>query len=599
LMKSWFRLTLRTQLVASFLVIILITLFLGYGYMYTGMLEIEKRRTEAATIKQFKQMEFNISNFTNEVEKLSFLIVGNTDVQDFINQSYFSEYDETVLKKRVLDMFDGLLSNYNYTKSIFIFSEDARIIGSTGSMTFTESGKTDMYSFYNSAIYEHSKNSFFRLNWELGDEKLFFNYGEYNSNSGAFLSAVKAIKWPYGSKKSATLVINIDEKALNSIYQDVSEYQNSSMYIIDQAGTMISNNDMTLVGKISGIDKQLNPHTPNGSVIINQNNSKKQVIYYHLQNYNWRFIHEIPLDDYIMDILALRKKVIIILLVSFVLAIFSTFIWMNRITKPLKIISAALNNMELGQIGFKIEHQTHNEFGILIRRFNKMSTSIADLINENKKIEELKRVKEIEALQSQINPHFLYNTLSFIKWMAVAQRADNIVEAITSLGNILVPIYRSKSPLSSVSEEINYVKNYIRLINLRFGDGIKVSLFIEDGILNFQILKFILQPVVENAIFHGFDNWFNNNTIILTGAQVEAEIVLTIEDNGKGIDQTRLKAIKHKLLQRERDGTDTSGFGLNNINSRLIMHFGEQYAIQVHSSQGLGTKVVIRLPIIH
>jgi len=501
-----------------------------------------------------------------------------------------------LLQKRVLDRLNGFLTNYEYLKSIFVFSENGEVMGTSGKLAYTEVRKREDYPFYKSPLYQNTKNKYKNLIWDIGDKSLYFDTKKGIRDNETFLSASRALRWINASKQSATLVLNINGDFLSSIYKYISKYKNSSMYIIDGNGNIISNNDTALVGKFSEISKDMHLKKISGSFTTKINNINKQIIFYHLKKFNWTFIQEIPVNDYIRDIMILRNKVILILLVSFFSVIILTNLLMNKITKPLKTIANAMSNMEMGQIGYKIEDRHKNEFGILIKRFNKMSKSIEELIDENRKTGEQKRAYEIEALQSQINPHFLYNTLNFIKWMAVAQKANNIVEAITSLGNMLVPIFRNKTPLSSILEEVNYIKNYLILINLRYGDGIKFIFQIEENIFNYKIPKFVLQPIVENSVFHGFDNWFKNNSITISGCEVGEEIEIKVDDNGKGMEEDKLEELRMYILNNKEIEKDKKSIGLNNIDSRLKLHFGEKYGIEFQSVKGSGTKVIIRIP---
>lgn len=595
--KDFFSFTLRTQLIISFMVIIILILVLGFVFINTGIIDIEKKRTEETTINQFRQMEYSLSNITNEVYKISGLIMIDQDVQDYISNKYDTEYETNAIQINVLDMLDGILSNYDFLKSIFIFKENGEIIGSKGKMTFTDSVRPAESLFFKSSIYKKAKDVFSSLAWEIGNDSYYFEDENDEVVLEPFISATRALKWVYGSRQAATLVININGNALSSIYKYVSRYKNSSMYIVDEDGKMLSNNDMKLVGKSSEVFRLLDKEKHNGSQVVEIDNTRKQIIYYKLQDFNWTFIQEVPLNDYARDVFTLKRRVIVILSVSILLAIILSSLLMDKITKPLKVISHAMNNMEMGQIGYKIDNKPRNEFGVLINRFNRMSKSIEELIDENKRAGEQKRILEIDALQSQINPHFLYNTLNSIRWMAIAQKADPVAEAVSSLGKMLVPVFKNKSPILNISEEINYVKNYIALMNLRYGDGIHIDFKIDEGILDYKIPKFILQPIVENSITHGFDNWFKDNRIVISGCEIDNEIELAVEDNGKGIDIVKIEEIRESLSQKADDiNMERSSIGLANINSRLVLHFGEIYGLKIQSAPGEGIRVVLRIP---
>ena len=195
-------------------------------------------------------------------------------------------------------------------------------------------------------------------------------------------------------------------------------------------------------------------------------------------------------------------------------------------TKPLISLTTVIKKMGQGNLGLTLDLDMRNELGILIAQFNKMSKNILDLMEQKETIEEKKRMIEIGALQSQINPHFFYNTLNTIKWMAIMVKADNIVESITTLGDYLQPMFK-KGMFCTIQEEIDYIENYIKIMNYRMAGGIKFENHIAVEVRDCQILRFLLQPLVENAISHGLKNQ-NGGVITITAVEQKNEIVWSI-----------------------------------------------------------------------
>ena len=227
-----------------------------------------------------------------------------------------------------------------------------------------------------------------------------------------------------------------------------------------------------------------------------------------------------------------------------------------------------------------------------------MSVSILELVEKNNAIERQKRELEMEALQSQINPHFLYNTLNIIKWMAVRSKANDIVECIITLGNILQPIYKSSDTMCPLRDEFDYVQNYVRIMNLRFGNGIILRLDVPDQLLDYKIPKFILQPIIENSITHGYDQTtMDSITISVVLTEVGDDIHIEISNNGVSMSIEKLNGLNSKLSNRSAisHNSTQAGIGLFNVNRRLRTYFGDAYGLYIRNSTEEGTCVLLRI----
>jgi len=236
---------------------------------------------------------------------------------------------------------------------------------------------------------------------------------------------------------------------------------------------------------------------------------------------------------------------------------------------------------------------SNQEMSLLIEQFNSMSNGILELITKNEEAEKEKRQLEIEALQSQINPHFLFNTLNTVKWMAAVADAPNIMECMTNLGNMLRPIYYHPSLLWSIEEEIDFVKNYVNIMNYRFGEEISFHFDVSEACIDCQTLRFIIQPLVENALIYGK---LKKGIVRVSVLESEGDIILTVEDTKGGMSQEKMEEIRCMLRLQTTDPHTIKGIGLYNVNKRILLNFGDQYGISLRSEEGIGTQVSIRIP---
>ena len=257
-----------------------------------------------------------------------------------------------------------------------------------------------------------------------------------------------------------------------------------------------------------------------------------------------------------------------------------------------------MKKMEQGSLGLTLEVKEKNEIGVLVEQFNKMSKSIEELVELNKDIQEEKRNLEIEALKSQINPHFIYNTLNMIKWMAVIIKADNIAESLTALSDFLHPIFKKNDVTCPVREEIEYIKNYIKIMNFRFGGRFKTNIDISGEIQDLMVLRFILQPIVENAINHGLIEQ-NEGIISIEGYKKDDVLFISVSDNGRGMTEDQVYELNQALMEgTEITGSISKGIGLKNVNRRIKLHYGNSYGLMIQSKKGEGSKVLIKIPVV-
>jgi two-component system sensor histidine kinase YesM len=370
--------------------------------------------------------------------------------------------------------------------------------------------------------------------------------------------------------------------------------------LIDADGIIISHSDPSLIGSKVPLAEKINLTQPNGSFTLQSEDHSKQITYYQIGNTGWTLINETPEAEFVSNILTLRQLIVIVIILSILLALLLSIYWIYRITKPFNHLVYAMREMEKGNLGIMLDETPSTELGIIGRRFNKMSMSIEELIEKNKSIEMEKRSLELESLQSQINPHFLYNALNTIKWVAMVRKEMSIVDSITTLGNMLRSIYKDRSLMMALQEEIEYIENYLKIMNARYGEGVQVSIHVPIELRSLKLIRFILQPIVENAFLHGMNSKSFNGKIEIAASRFEDDLIISVSDNGTGIPVDRLDLIRKELIAEEfSPRTSASGsIGLANVNRRIKMQYGKYYGLSVDSHPDKGTEVTIRVPTI-
>lgn len=258
----------------------------------------------------------------------------------------------------------------------------------------------------------------------------------------------------------------------------------------------------------------------------------------------------------------------------------------------------SIRQVQKGDLDVVIEISGSDEMAELGEQINKMLERIRQLMDDNLKRGLLAKNAEIKALQNQINAHFIYNVLESIKMMAEIDEEYEISDAVTKLGRLLRYNLRWTSGNVTVREELDYIRNYLALINLRFDYEIYLSENLPDVILDQEIPKMSLQPIVENAIYHGIEQMAEDTNIYIKGVIGEDSCTIEITDAGVGMSEEQLLQVRRKIAgEVEIDAAGGHGIGLKNVQDRVRMSFGEEYGITVSSKEGCYTKVSVRIPV--
>jgi two-component system sensor histidine kinase YesM len=592
---------LSTQLMTSFLGMFLMIIAISSFFLYSEIVNILKTNTENNSISQFKQYEYNINTFSNEVDMISRQIVINNNLQDLIGRSNMDENERIIIATDVFKYLANTLGNYKFIDSIVYYCENGLTLKASSdknNIIFAESSKKD--PFYKSNIFNNAKIDRQKLTWYYGYSDVDFkmNSDEKNIQGIKPKLCMSAARTIFSGTQVGTLILNINMNYFTSIYNSSTDILADEIYIMNKNGEIISHPMEEKIGQQSTTFRKMDDKSTTKNFVVTDAKQKKQITYYKLGAFGWILVSQVPVKIITNDIIKLRNVFIFILIFSLIIAAILSRYWIYKLIKPLNKLTSIIKKIGNGKLGLTLEVSSINEIGVLVGQFNKMSTNIQELFEENELVQEEKRIIEMDALRAQINPHFIYNTLNTIKWMGVIIKADNIVDCITTLSELLKPIFKTKDIICTLEEEIDYTKNYIKIMNYRLAGGIKIFISIAEEFLDSQVLRFILQPVVENAIVHGLFNQTEGELTIRVYEQ-EENLIIEIEDNGEGIAEEKLLGL-NKVIGRniKISSIDNSSIGLANVNRRVKLHFGDKYGLEIKSSQGEGTVTILKLPLI-
>lgn len=285
------------------------------------------------------------------------------------------------------------------------------------------------------------------------------------------------------------------------------------------------------------------------------------------------------------------------LLIGFLIGIYPVLILVsNIVSKPLHALSVAMENFKQGDFSQKVEVMTQDEVGEASACFNRMVDDIKELIDKNYVMALKERESELDALQAQINPHFLYNTLDSLYWKATESGNDEIAEDILSLSQLFRLVLNRGNGIATVQTEAELLERYLHIQKMRFGKRLEYEISLDKRILEEEIPKLILQPFVENAIVHGFEKTDGNYKLSIIGTKEEKRMVFQIRDTGVGMDDEQMRAIWDYADNRKYASQRIGRYAIKNVKERLELIYHEKYELHIESKVGQGTTVIISVP---
>lgn len=363
--------------------------------------------------------------------------------------------------------------------------------------------------------------------------------------------------------------------------------------LVNQDNTILMDRDISLIG--TKVPQSLTDQMPNERGLINTDQS---IIAYYRFSEEYLLVNSYPKEAINKEINRNRWFIALIVLLFLLLIFFVGLLIGNYIEKRFSDLKILMNQLEQGNflLTKKRISDPSNEFDDILNHFHGMVAKVEQLIQENYINELDKREAELNALQYQINPHFLFNTLEIISAKARIQKIPDIEMISKNLGQLFrYNMNRDNINLITVEDELNHISNYMTIQNLHYNQGIDLFLDVDHKYYHNIAIRFLMQPIIENCIVHGMEK-HQGGTIEITAYDADGYIVIDISDDGIGIHQSLLQNININMnLKDKRDKTDMVGLGLRNVNRRLKLVFGESYGLTINSD-AIGTTVSVKLP---
>lgn len=567
---------LRVKL--GIIAVILIAIpFLAISIMYTRTVKeiITKKYTETALQSVYEAGE-QIDFILRDVEDFSTVIIANTALLEMVENPVYYSADE----------FNAML------RSFFLSRDDIEVIDirfknaqySIGANKIEDTGyiEAELEQSTGQPVWIDTQSYMIEI---LSGKfnKYFFTLGRKIVNYNTL-------------EDIGYLHIDLEEVILEQAYKSLLDNEFEDIYICDNTGDIISHTDKKKIGSTIKFKPYaqsiLDADTPNGYVQFTED-VDKVAIFATVNSNGWRLIKTIPTNFLYREINNIQRNFLIGgVLYGLAIIIFIIF-FSIRYTEPMMKMMNVIKKAERGDLSVRTEVSTKDEVGQLGISLNNMIGEMQNLIDKLVKEEQEKKEIELEALHAQINPHFIYNTLNTIKWMAKIQGNDSVSRAIVALVKLLRVSTNLGRDKIALREELDYVRNYIVIQKLKYNEAINLTYDICENCIDVMMPKLILQPIVENAIIYGISEEHKDINIVIRAYRKKHEMFIEIKDDGPGIG----REIVEDILRTKSDKNRFSKVGLNNINQRIKLYYGEEYGLGIETELDIGTKIIVKIPV--
>ncbi len=575
--------SIRTQFfiyIGFFATLSLIIISIGvYASYFTALKENETEYRIQLSSKTKQTVEF----FLNLVDNTSNSLSNNEEIITMLTND-IGESDVNYIKdQNEINLFlQGIVSVQEYISGVYVLGLEDEFYTSDWGVK-----EEPLRELYGDILKEPlTIDEFYFVGSKM-------NYHMYSD--GGVISNIRPITEPYSDQVIGMVIIDMNYLYLQEMFMASWMQYDEKVLVVNHLGETLFSfpYNINLDSIITDNPEIMNlPSTQMTKDVF----GKESIILSDTLNFSgWKVVRIINADHIYEKTNELAPWALISMGILIILSWIVSLILSHSFTKPIRDLRKHIHKVEVGNFKTLVPIKRNDELGQLGMSFNEMSENLNNLIKKMIAEEKEKDQMEFQILQSQINPHFLYNTLDSIKWLATIQNVENIKDMTNALINLLKYNISGKETLVHLKDEIASIVNYVEIQKYRFGDTFDVVYDIPDTLENLYILRFILQPIIENSIVHGFEDMGNEQYHITIKATREDDILfIIISDNGKGIDEVTIETLFKKENKRN---VMHHGIGLKNIHDRIQLHCGNDYGLEVDSPSAGGTTIRLWLPV--
>lgn len=589
--------------------LLLITLPLSFiGYIsYSNYSRSIEEKTIVYSTKMLENMMVRVDDYIEDMVRITSIPAYQNDIKQnlILSNAYYEQRQMAAggSSNQVPDDFNLLLSiqrgiegNISFINTIKRGANTVYIFDQYGNGYYSTAGGGIRLNVKES--YEHWRE---RVQ-SSGGEAMLFSTQKYTSNLQSVKYAFTVVRKVIDKslKPIGMIAVDANISVIEDQMSELDKVTSGESVIIDELGNVVYDSDKRRMATNIKNDPAVAGATgAKGSFYLERDGLKRLYIYTTSPNTNWKVMTSIPDSELTKDAVVIRNVTLIATIVTIIVALFISVVFSLALTNPLRKMMRLMKNVQEGDFNVQFQVKYRDEVGQLGNQFNRMIVRIDHLIQDIYVMETKKKEAELHALQSQINPHFMYNTLESIRMAAELNDDQIAADMIAILGKLLRYSISDLLEEVTLENEIMHMRNYVEMLNYRYPNRFQLETKVSDDLRAYPIIKLVLQPIVENAIYHGMDDNKPSMRIELSSERTAQAVWLRITDDGLGMDKETLDRLNRSLAGAEDAVVKrkSGGIGLKNVNERIRLHYGSAYGLKVTSEKGRGTEVVLQLPL--
>lgn len=560
--------SIKSLMIIYFTIIITIVMLFTGMTLYNKFNDVAIRYASQSAEQLMTQVKYSLDTYTRNMIDISntlyYKIIKNQSIHDhtFINQ------------------MNIIQTTNNNIANLAIFKESGELIAASRYMTLDETIDVTQQEWFQKALLKPENVHFSSPH----EQKVFKDHDAWVVSLSRVVSLNES-----GSIIQGILLVDMNLTGIENICAPIKESDMGKIYIIAPDGE--------IVYQEAPVNLPLKEHTQLMDLQddIKVLEEEKLLITTQIASYTgWKVAGVWDLRKLIVNYDELQSFFIIVLLIGFMMCIIGTLLISSRLSAPLYKLQKSMKLVEKGDFNIRLEEEGEYIVSELSKTFNKMVEQIKMLMHEIVKEQDSKRKQEIEVLQSQINPHFLYNTLDSIIWLVEDQRAEEATMMITALSRFFRIGVSGGHTMITIRQELEHARNYLSIQKIRYKNKFEYRIEAQEDILEHTTIKLILQPIIENALYHGIQYIQHKGEIIIKVWRQEDDLIYMIKDNGVGMEE---QIRKHLLDEGYKISTKGSGVGIKNVHKRIQLYYGLDYGLEVESELDEGTCIYIKIPL--
>lgn len=531
-----------------------------------------------------RQTNQNIDSYIDYMDNIATMVSGSRDTQTFLYNKDEETLQVSECRQRLVEQFRTILKSRSDIRNIGLIQKDGNRLFNNGGQQKNAYLDLDTQAWYKNAITSNrSVLTSSHVQHVIRGERPWV------------ITVSRGVRNFTGSgNREGVVFIDLNYSAISELCDQNSIGSKGYVFLLDQDGNVVYHpQQQQLYNELQTENIDLVMNTDKETLMDGSGDNARIYTISRSEKTGWTVVGCTNVAELLKDSKKARSIYVLVAAILVVVAlILSNFIARN-ITRPLQQLRDSMARVQEGDFGAaEVEVTSRNEVGSLTRSFNVMTSRIQELMKQNIYEQQQKRKSELKALQSQINPHFLYNTLDSIIWMAEGKKNEEVVVMTASLARLLRQSISNEEEQVPIGQEVEYARSYLTIQKMRYKDKLEFQIQVDAQIMRVPIIKLVLQPLIENAIYHGLKYKEGKGLLIVRGYREGENAVLQIKDNGAGMDEQTLSHIfeKHKVNYR------SNGVGVYNVQKRLQLYYGMDYGITYSSKQGEGTTASIVIP---